>query len=102
MHPHVKSAMEMAARALRLKVWKRSHAYKAVFMPDGTLSLDAEHVLADLRERCRANETTFHADPYQAARLAGRREIWLRIMQHLNLDEAKVQQLVEIDDGLGD
>lgn len=42
-------------------------------------------VLDDLAEFCRANETTFHADPRVHAALEGRREVWLRIQQHLNL-----------------
>jgi hypothetical protein len=59
-----------------------------------------EIVLADLRDFCFGNSTTFHADPYVAARRQGRREAWLRISQHLNLDEERVQKLVELDDGL--
>jgi hypothetical protein len=61
---------------------------------------DAEIVLADLRDFCCANSTTFSPDPYVAARRQGRREAWLRISQHLNLDEARIQKLVELDDGL--
>ena len=44
-------------------------------------------VLIDLAKFCRANETTFH--PTQGARvqaiLEGRRQVWLRITQHLHL-----------------
>lgn len=42
-------------------------------------------VLADLAKFCRANESTFHSDPRVHAVLEGRREVWLRIQQHLNL-----------------
>lgn len=42
-------------------------------------------VLGDLAKFCRAAESTGHANPYVAARLDGRREVWLRISQHLNL-----------------
>lgn len=45
----------------------------------------SEIVLADLARFCRAHESTAHPDPYAAARLDGRREVWLRIQQHLNL-----------------
>lgn len=44
-------------------------------------------VLEDLAKFCRAHETTFHADPRIHAVLEGRREVWLRIQQHLNLSD---------------
>lgn len=45
----------------------------------------ANAILEDLAEFCRANTTTFHADPRIHAVLEGRREIWLRIQDHLRL-----------------
>lgn len=45
----------------------------------------AQAVLADLARFCRANESTFHPDPYIRCQLDGRREVWLRIEQHLKL-----------------
>lgn len=46
----------------------------------------AESVLADLARFCRANESTFHPDPRIHAVLEGRREVWLRLRDHLDLD----------------
>lgn len=46
-----------------------------------------EEVLQDLARFCRAFETTYHDDPRKHAVAEGRREVWLRIQQHLNLDE---------------
>ncbi len=43
-------------------------------------------VLEDLARFCRAEESTFHADPRVAAMLDGRREVYLRIMDHFKLD----------------
>jgi len=43
-------------------------------------------VLMDLAKFCRAHESTFHADPRIHALMEGRREVWLRIAEHLNLD----------------
>ena len=43
-----------------------------------------QEVLADLARFCRAGETTLHADARIHASLEGRREVWLRIMQHLH------------------
>lgn len=44
-------------------------------------------VLADLAKFCRAQESTFHPDPRVHAALEGRREVWLRLCQHLELSE---------------
>ncbi len=45
----------------------------------------AERVLKDLAIFCRANESTYATDPRDAAKLDGRREVWLRIQDHLRL-----------------
>lgn len=61
---------------------RRATAYRFVF---GTQDRNARVVLEDLARFCRAVKSTAHADPYVAARLDGRREVWLRISEHLNL-----------------
>jgi len=50
----------------------------------------ADEVLEDLARFCRANDTTFHADPRLHAVLEGRREVWLRIARHLNLTDEQL------------
>lgn len=66
----------------------RQRAYQTTFInPIG------EQVLADLAKFCRAHETTFHPDPNVAHRLDGRREVWLRIQQHLNLSQEDLWHL---------
>ncbi len=50
-------------------------------------------VLEDLAKFCRAHESTFHADERVAGRLDGRREVWLRIQQHLQLSEDALWKL---------
>lgn len=44
-----------------------------------------ENVLTDLKIFCRADETTFNADPRIHAMLEGRREVWLHIERQLKL-----------------
>jgi hypothetical protein len=83
---------------LRILAIRRSRHYRRVFLPNGEITRDTEIVLADLRDFGFANKSTFHTDPIEAARRQGRREMWLRISQHLNLDEERVQKLVELDD----
>jgi hypothetical protein len=50
-------------------------------------------VLADLAKFCRANATCFDADPRIHAVLEGRREVWLRMTQHLNLTVEELAKL---------
>lgn len=97
--PIIRRSQAAVLNLLRNLTVLRARSYRHVFMADGAISRDAEIVLADLRDLAFGNSTTFHADPYIAARRAGRREVWLRIVQHLNLDEERVQKLVELDDG---
>lgn len=56
-------------------------------------NLDAEFVLGDLAKFCRAHESTAHANTHIAARLDGRREVWLRIQTHLNLSDEELWRL---------
>lgn len=53
-------------------------------------------VLQDLAKFCRADASTFHANARSHALLEGRREVWLRIQQHLNLTP---EQLVALYGG---
>lgn len=59
---------------------QRQRAYQLALM-----SPAGQAVLQDLAQFCRANQTTFDADPRIHAALEGRREVWLRIQTHLNL-----------------
>lgn len=82
------------------RAWLQRWYYRVVFTADGQqLRRAAEHVLADLRDFSFARATAFDRDPIIMARREGRRDVWLRISGYLNLDEAQVQLLMEIDDG---
>jgi hypothetical protein len=89
-----------AARAPQRGVWRR------LFLADDgeTLRRTGEAALADLRDFCFAHANNrralFSNDPLVMARRVGRREVFDRITTYLNLDEAAVQQLMEIDDGI--
>ena len=52
-------------------------------------------VLSDLAKFCRATQTCYHEDARVHAVLEGRREVWLRITQHLNLTDAKLYALYD-------
>lgn len=78
-----------------------ARAYKAVFLaPDRvTPTNSARAILADLRAFCRADASCVvvdrlgHIDTHATSVAEGRREVWLRLMEHLNLDDQTVRDL---------
>jgi hypothetical protein len=69
----------------------RKRAYQLAFgSPAG------EAVLLDLAKFCRAHETCFDPDPRIHAVLEGRREVWLRIQQHMNLSVNQLAALYKV------
>lgn len=68
----------------------RKQSYRAVFK-----GVQGERVLSDLAKFCRANKSTFHTDQRIEGALQGRREVFLRIQQHLNLTEDELFTLYQ-------
>lgn len=99
--------MISAGRRLIDRILRRKLAYRRLFFDaSGNINRDAEIVLADLRRFCRAHASTAiispvskAVDPIAMAMAEGRREVWLRLMAHLHVDEKQVFNLVEADDG---
>jgi hypothetical protein len=89
------------------RILNRKAAYRRTFFDaSGNISRDGEIVLADLRKFCRANSTTVSVspisksiDPVAMALAEGRREVWLRLMAHLHIDEKQIFNLEEPNDG---
>lgn len=81
----------MVARA-RSFLTSRKRAYQITFDPDNQ---HAQAVLRDLAHFCRSQESTFHPDARVEGRLDGRREVWLRITQHLKLSVDDHYHLLE-------
>jgi hypothetical protein len=77
----------------RRKLHGIAFAYNRVFDKQ---SVHTTEVLKDLARFCRAHETTFHADPRLHAVLEGRREVWLKIQQYLQLSTAEIYELHKI------
>lgn len=61
----------------------RKNAYTQVFGNPDDVAVKA--VMQDLREFCRVSTTTFHPDARVHAALEGRREVVLRILDHVDL-----------------
>lgn len=87
------------------RILRRRLAYRRLFFDaSGNINRDAEIVLADLRRFCRATGSTAvvspvskSVDPIAMAMAEGRREVWLRLMAHLHVEEKQVFNLVEVD-----
>lgn len=72
-------------------VFSRKQAYQQTFNSENRFN---KAVLKDLAKFCRANKSTFNTDPRAHAVLEGRREVWLRIEQHLHLTPEQLWELV--------
>lgn len=79
--PTTEQIRQLAGKTLDF-LRRRRRSYLLTFGPKNPA---AQEVLVDLAKFCRANQSTFHGDPRIHAVLEGRREVWLRITQHLNL-----------------
>jgi hypothetical protein len=66
----------------------RKRAYQLTFQQPKT-----NEVLKDLAKFCYANETPKCGDLYRLGVAAGRREVWLRIMRHLNLQPDELYEI---------
>lgn len=77
-------ALREIANATEQMLRERQGAYQRIF-GDPARSADAAIVLADLGRFCRANSSAFRADAREHAALEGRREVWLRIRDHVDL-----------------
>lgn len=73
---------------LRLALMGRRHQYQLTFR-----SPPGQKVLADLARFCRAHRSTFHEDARAHAMAEGRREVWLRIQEHLQLPPDELWRL---------
>lgn len=114
--------MTLTPTSKRLRAIKFAHALRDLFFlpmvpsrwiwrllfldPDGKVTRRSGDIaLARLRRFCFADRSIFGggAGTDDSAFLLGvregRRQVWLQITQHLNLDEDAVQKLVENDDG---
>lgn len=87
-----------------MKILNRSNAFKRCLMEDGKLTPNGKAVLADLAKFCKAHESAYSVspvtrtiDPLAMAVNEGRRDVWLRILWYLKIDEADLINLKEDD-----
>lgn len=83
-----------------LRRWFVGMVWRWLFLsPEGEVTRAGEVLLSELRDRYMLG-TAFSSDPLIMARNCGRREVVQEIIDYLNLDEYRVQQLMRLDDGL--
>ena len=68
----------------------RKRSYQSIFGETGAAGSEA---MKDLVKFCYANKSTAGPDPYLTATLNGRREVWLRICEHLHISEEELTVL---------
>lgn len=88
--------------ALLNRLNKRRAAYRALFLQqDDQVKPAARDVLLDLKRFCHAGKPTYKVggngaiDPLASAVAEGRREVWLRIVEHLELEDRFIVNLRE-------
>ena len=80
-------------RGLHNYFTKRVIAYNRVFDKQSPFTHD---VLVDLAKFCRAHTSTFNPDPRIHAQLEGRREVWLRIQEAIQLSPDELLALHKV------
>lgn len=86
---------------LFLRFWNKRHAFRNVFWKGSRKDEDLGALLADLRQFCRADESCVvvakdgRVDTHATAIAEGRREVYLRIIQTLNLTDSQLEKLKE-------
>ncbi|MBP7947950.1 MAG: hypothetical protein KA191_18090 [Verrucomicrobia bacterium] len=89
----------------RLRLFRKSDAFKACFCEDGEISRDGARVLRDLAEFChqdrstlKVSPTTRQVDPLAMAAAEGRRDVFRRIVAFIDLDPTRHPSLKEEPD----
>lgn len=79
-------------------------SFRAVFehgsarTEEGELTLHAKRVMVELRQFCRADQSTFDPDARIHALREGRREVLLKIQQYMNLSDIDLMKLQDPDE----
>lgn len=87
--------------SLYTKFWNLRESFRAVFRDNEPAPVHTRAILDDLREFCRAETSCIvigkdgRVDTHATAVAEGRREVYLRIMQTLNLSDAVLHTMKE-------
>lgn len=90
--------------SLFLAWWNKRHAFRNVFRLGSRRLDDVGAVIADLRKFCRADVSCVvvgkdgHIDTHATAVAEGRREVFLRIVQLLDLSDEALHKMKELEE----
>lgn len=88
--------MEDANKAMKRVLQRKEWAYRNIFQGDkGDLHEASKVALADMRTFCNGTKSNFSTDALEMARMEGRREVFTRVMNFLNVDYSKFYDLEE-------
>ena len=89
----------MSAREYLERLWWTRGAFRGCFLaPDGKPTENGRMALSELRRFCYGAKATIKQgphglDPYASIAAAARQEVYMRIMDMLNLDDRDLQQM---------
>ncbi len=88
--------IDEAAQAMKRLLQRKEWAYRNIFQGDkGDLHEASKIALADLRTFCNGTKSSFSTDALEMARMEGRREVFTRVTNFLNVDYSKYYDLEE-------
>lgn len=91
----------MSMREQLNRLLDKRHDYRAVFMSERKLTVSGERVLLDLARFCHSHKTTTQRsvsgqiDPIASAIAEGRRQVYLRIANFLQVSDSAIIQALE-------
>lgn len=90
----------MSLKSLYRRTINRRGVYRRLFMKDDKLTPDAEAFFADLSRFCRFKTSTLivspiarQTDAFATLQAEGRREVFLRMISHLKVDDSDLLKL---------
>lgn len=97
----------MAAGSMFVRWWNLRESYRALFIRNAAEERHQRDVMKDLREYCNhgtlpiATSKDGVTDMYQTGKLHGRQEVLLYLQQILDLDDATLLRMKEMEDEQG-
>jgi hypothetical protein len=94
-------------KSLFVRWWNLRNAYQALFLRNKPTQKQKRDVMQDLREYCNhgtvpiATDKNGATDSYQTGKLHGRQEVLLYLQQILDLDDATLIRMKEMEDEQG-
>jgi hypothetical protein len=78
--------------SIKERIFRKHRSYRDAFSTDA-----GKVVLKDLKDFCGADKPCFSKEPLEMAYREGRREVYLRIMAHIDLTKEQLRQLNEME-----